>query len=257
MTAAADHQEISGPGGRHQGRGRMALEGLRLDIDLGIRLPYGLDRGVERLGIGHRVVALGEGHGPAPARRPVPGRDDFEGGAGQFGLAGRPLQGLYGRVRTVYARDDAVLGRCLAGRHDGSSPTRGSAAQPTGWPGHPHTPPAGKRGRLGPAGLRRTGAGNEGGRRDHHRHHRGDMSLLVATPEADRRDPGARHPEASARLVTAVAALGDVPDRDAIVRLPPRLAAPAELALVHDPGYLEALADLWRPGADPWIRTPG
>jgi acetoin utilization deacetylase AcuC-like enzyme len=70
------------------------------------------------------------------------------------------------------------------------------------------------------------------------------MSLLVATPEADHHDPGPRHPEASARLVTAVAALGDVPDRDAIVRLPPRLAVPSELALVHETGYLEALADL-------------
>ena len=55
-------------------------------------------------------------------------------------------------------------------------------------------------------------------------------------------------PEAPARLVTAVAALGDIPDRDAIVRLPPRLASPAELARVHDPGYLEALADLCAAG---------
>jgi acetoin utilization deacetylase AcuC-like enzyme len=74
------------------------------------------------------------------------------------------------------------------------------------------------------------------------------MSLLVATPAADHHDPGARHPEASARLVTAVAALGDVPDRDAIVRLPPRLASRDELARVHATGYLEALADLCAAG---------
>ena len=74
------------------------------------------------------------------------------------------------------------------------------------------------------------------------------MSLLVATPEADHHDPGARHPEAAARLVTAVAALGDLPDRDAVVRLPPRLASRAELSLVHNPGYLEALADLCAAG---------
>jgi acetoin utilization deacetylase AcuC-like enzyme len=74
------------------------------------------------------------------------------------------------------------------------------------------------------------------------------MSLLLATPEADHHDPGARHPEAAARLVTAVAALGDVPDRDAIVRLPSRVASLAELALAHDMGYLEALADLCAAG---------
>ena len=74
------------------------------------------------------------------------------------------------------------------------------------------------------------------------------MSLLVATPEADHHDPGAHHPEASARLVTAVAALGDIPDRDAIVRLPPRLASRSELTLVHNGAYLEALADLCAAG---------
>ncbi len=74
------------------------------------------------------------------------------------------------------------------------------------------------------------------------------MSLLVATPEADHHDAGARHPERSARLVTAVAALGDIPDHDAVVRLPPRVASRAELSLVHDPGYLEALADLCAAG---------
>jgi acetoin utilization deacetylase AcuC-like enzyme len=74
------------------------------------------------------------------------------------------------------------------------------------------------------------------------------MSLLVATPESDHHDSGARHPEASARLVTAVAALGDVPGRDAIVRIPPRQATRDELARVHNPGYLEALADLCAAG---------
>ena len=74
------------------------------------------------------------------------------------------------------------------------------------------------------------------------------MSLLVATPAEDHHDPGAGHPERAARLLAAMAGLDDVPDRDAIVRLPPRLASPAELSVVHDPGYLEALADLCAAG---------
>ncbi len=74
------------------------------------------------------------------------------------------------------------------------------------------------------------------------------MSLLVATPAEDHHDPGAGHPERAARLLAAIAGLDDVPDRDAIVHLPPRLASPAELSVVHDPGYLEALADLCAAG---------
>jgi acetoin utilization deacetylase AcuC-like enzyme len=74
------------------------------------------------------------------------------------------------------------------------------------------------------------------------------MTLLVATPAEDHHDPGAGHPEQAARLLAAVAGLDDVPDRDALVRLPPRLASPTELSVAHDPGYLEALADLCAAG---------
>jgi acetoin utilization deacetylase AcuC-like enzyme len=74
------------------------------------------------------------------------------------------------------------------------------------------------------------------------------VSLLVATPAEDHHDPGAGHRERAARLLAAIAGLDDVPDPDAIVRLPPRLASPAELSVVHDPGYLEALADLCAAG---------
>jgi acetoin utilization deacetylase AcuC-like enzyme len=70
------------------------------------------------------------------------------------------------------------------------------------------------------------------------------VSLLIATPAEDQHDPGPRHPERSARLVAAVAGLEDAPIRDAVVQLPPRLASRTELAIVHDPAYLEALADL-------------
>lgn len=70
------------------------------------------------------------------------------------------------------------------------------------------------------------------------------MSLLIATPAKDLHDPGPGHPERSARLVAALAGLEDAPIREAVVHLPPRLASRAELSIVHDPGYLEALADL-------------
>jgi acetoin utilization deacetylase AcuC-like enzyme len=77
------------------------------------------------------------------------------------------------------------------------------------------------------------------------------VSLLVATPAEDHHDPGAGHPERAARLLAAVAGLEDVPDRDAIVHLPPRSASPAELSVVHDPAYLQALADLCAAGGGP------
>jgi acetoin utilization deacetylase AcuC-like enzyme len=95
---------------------------------------------------------------------------------------------------------------------------------------------------------------------EHREEHRSNMSLLLATPAADHHDPGARHPERAARLVTAIAALGDIPDPDAVVRLSPRSASTAELSLVHDPGYLEALADLCAAGGgsldpDTWVSS--
>ncbi len=74
------------------------------------------------------------------------------------------------------------------------------------------------------------------------------MTLLLATPEEDRHDAGPGHPEQPARLVAALEGLQRAPVRDAVVRLPPRLASRAELALVHGPGYLEALADLCAAG---------
>ncbi len=82
------------------------------------------------------------------------------------------------------------------------------------------------------------------------------MSLLIATPAKDLHDPGPGHPERSARLVAALAGLEDAPIREAVVHLPPRLASRAELSIVHDPGYLEALADLCAEGAGHWISTP-
>lgn len=55
------------------------------------------------------------------------------------------------------------------------------------------------------------------------------MTLLVAMAAEDDHYPGAGHAERAARLPAVAAGLVDVPDRDAIVRLLPRSAPPAEL----------------------------
>ena len=76
--------------------------------------------------------------------------------------------------------------------------------------------------------------------------------LLVAGDMAhDHHDAGDGHPEQRARLAAAFEGLADSGLGEGIRALPLRLASPAELATVHDVGYLKALADLCAAGGGP------
>jgi len=74
------------------------------------------------------------------------------------------------------------------------------------------------------------------------------MLLVAAHPDQDGHDPGDEHPECPERLVAAVAGIADAGIDGSQERLPPRMASRAELAAVHDVGYLDALADLCAAG---------
>ena len=67
------------------------------------------------------------------------------------------------------------------------------------------------------------------------------MLLLAASPELDRHDSGAGHPERRARLDAALAGIDDADLRDAVIALEPRRATEDELTRVHPAPYLEAL----------------
>jgi acetoin utilization deacetylase AcuC-like enzyme len=73
-------------------------------------------------------------------------------------------------------------------------------------------------------------------------------NLLLAAAGEDRHDPGRGHPEQHARLVAAIAGLGDVHLDEDVTNLPLRLASRAELSVVHDTGYLDALGELCATG---------
>jgi acetoin utilization deacetylase AcuC-like enzyme len=70
------------------------------------------------------------------------------------------------------------------------------------------------------------------------------MLVVTAHPELDQHDAGAGHPERHGRLEAAVEGLRGLDLGDDIDWLPPRAAAIEELSVVHDLGYLDALADL-------------
>jgi acetoin utilization deacetylase AcuC-like enzyme len=74
------------------------------------------------------------------------------------------------------------------------------------------------------------------------------MLLVAAHPDQDDHEPGSGHPERHARLGAAVAGIADAGVDEETGRLPLRMATRAELAAVHDPGYLDALADLCAAG---------
>ncbi len=67
------------------------------------------------------------------------------------------------------------------------------------------------------------------------------MLLLAASPELDRHDSGAGHPERRARLGAALDGIAEAGLSDAVVRLEPRHATEEELTRVHPLSYLEAL----------------
>jgi acetoin utilization deacetylase AcuC-like enzyme len=72
--------------------------------------------------------------------------------------------------------------------------------------------------------------------------------LVGSTVGLDDHDTGTWHPERAGRLPAAVAGVDDAGLGDARVELAPRPATRAELARVHDPGYLDALEALSRSG---------
>jgi acetoin utilization deacetylase AcuC-like enzyme len=67
------------------------------------------------------------------------------------------------------------------------------------------------------------------------------MLLLAASPELDRHDPGAGHPERRARLSAALDGIAQAGLKDAVIRLEPRKATEDELERVHSRSYLERL----------------
>jgi acetoin utilization deacetylase AcuC-like enzyme len=72
--------------------------------------------------------------------------------------------------------------------------------------------------------------------------------LLVCALAEDHHDPGRGHPEQPGRLEAALAGLRDAASGEAFTYLPGRPASRAELSVVHDPGYLDALAELCAAG---------
>jgi len=68
------------------------------------------------------------------------------------------------------------------------------------------------------------------------------MVLIVAShPELDHHQSGTGHPERPERVRAALAGVSEAGISDAVVMLAPRRATMEELALVHDPSYLDAL----------------
>jgi acetoin utilization deacetylase AcuC-like enzyme len=67
------------------------------------------------------------------------------------------------------------------------------------------------------------------------------MLLLAASPELDRHDPGAGHPERRVRLSAALDGIAQAGLTDAVNRLEPRRATEDELRRVHSRSYLEGL----------------
>jgi acetoin utilization deacetylase AcuC-like enzyme len=70
------------------------------------------------------------------------------------------------------------------------------------------------------------------------------MLLVASNADQDAHDPGAGHPEGPSRLKAAAAGIRDAGVLGPEGRLADRRATRAELARVHDVGYLDALADL-------------
>jgi len=85
--------------------------------------------------------------------------------------------------------------------------------------------------------------------------------LVAASPELDRHDAGAGHPERRARLQAALDGIAEAGLTDAVVKLAPRRATDEELSRVHPLPYLEALHAFCDSGGgalDPdTIATPG
>ena len=80
---------------------------------------------------------------------------------------------------------------------------------------------------------------------------------IVIDPRYQAHDPGPGHPERPARLAALCAAL-DGCDRGGLMRIEPRRASTEDLALVHDPGYLDEVAASSRHerfafDADTWV----
>ena len=68
------------------------------------------------------------------------------------------------------------------------------------------------------------------------------MRLLVeAHPACLEHEAGPGHPERPARVVAALRGIDSAGLGDAVIRVEPRPATVEELALVHDPGYVEAI----------------
>jgi acetoin utilization deacetylase AcuC-like enzyme len=72
--------------------------------------------------------------------------------------------------------------------------------------------------------------------------------LVAATITDDHHDPGEGHPEQRSRLHAALSGVEDAHLDDAVTSLPARAASIAELSVVHDPGYLDALAEMCAEG---------
>jgi acetoin utilization deacetylase AcuC-like enzyme len=72
--------------------------------------------------------------------------------------------------------------------------------------------------------------------------------LVAATIAEDRHDPGPGHPEQRSRLEAALAGVDDAHLEDAVTNLPARAASMTELSVVHDRGYLDALAEMCAEG---------
>jgi acetoin utilization deacetylase AcuC-like enzyme len=85
--------------------------------------------------------------------------------------------------------------------------------------------------------------------------------VVAASPELDRHEAGAGHPERRARLHAALDGIVEAGLSDAVVRLAPRRATEEELQLVHPVSYLEALSAFCEAGGgalDPdTVATPG
>jgi acetoin utilization deacetylase AcuC-like enzyme len=85
--------------------------------------------------------------------------------------------------------------------------------------------------------------------------------LIVASPGADEHMTPDWHPENRARLDAALAGIAEAGLAEAADWLAPRLATPAELAMAHDPLYVDAIRRFCEAGGgelDPdTIATPG